>query len=149
MTLGKFNNAHSKTFKVKFDYQNVRGLFLLTQQQTTGHSVGILNVFMLVSVCVSICSSECVCLWPSTLSVGMHPCNCRGHSMVTPRLPVGSKVIHPRGNQWRQPGLTGLTQQSEHYIELDSPNFTPSPRKGGKNHLIHPNSCINCLNCIM
>lgn len=85
-------------------------------------SVGILNVFMLVNV--GICLS--VYFWPlggrsSNFSVGMHPCNCRGQSMMTPRLPGGSKVSRSKENQWRQPRPTGMTPQFEHYIELDSP----------------------------
>lgn len=70
--------------------------------EENGGLVGILNVFMLVNVCVcvcaSVCLSMCVCdlevsgLQP--LSVGMHPRNSRGQSLVTSWLPEGVKG-HP------------------------------------------------------
>lgn len=110
-----------------------------------------------VCVCEYICLPQCVCL----VALGFQASNpsqreyslvtARGQSMVTSRLPVRSEVTRPQGNEWRHSGPTGLTQQSERYIEPDSQNLTPTMSKEGekKINLIHPNRFINCLNCIL
>lgn len=64
--------------------------------------MSILNVFMVVIVCVCAYVFLNVCMWPwgsrpSALLVGMHPCNCRGQSMVTLKLPGGQRSSTLRG----------------------------------------------------
>lgn len=81
---------------------------------------------MLVIVCVCVCLHMFVFValgvqgiqpsqWECT------PCNCRGQRVMTPRATVGSKVTRPPENRWRHTRPTGLTQEFEHHVELDSP----------------------------
>lgn len=136
MTLGKFNNAHRKTFKVKFDYQNRETReFVFADSAAKRRSW----VYACVSTYVCLNVFVFVALGFQASNPSQRECSlvtARGQSMVTSGLPVGSEVARPQGNEWRHSGPTGLTQQSERYIEPDSQNLTPTMSKEGEKKLI-------------